>query len=621
MSVNEDNFLKWLADGYPRPQLCRPIWYCLNGQWDFNEDPNDEGMDARWYLGCEKGVFEDSIEVPFPPGSKLSGYNWKQTEHDSSVVWYRRTVTAKDLPEFTNQSQWILNFEAVDHECDVWVNEQHVVHHKGGYTPFTAELEGEPPFEIVLRAKDDRCTAQPRGKQSWRDDRDGIWYERSTGIWRDVWIESRPRMAIEEVFWRADLEREQLVGEFTLSATPKQQTQLSIKACKDSVCVAEVSVQPQSRHCVASIPIPQLKNNMDAQNWLWAPQHPNLVDLYLTLESEEGVDKVVSYAGLRSVHVSESYMHITGEPIYLRGVLDQGYWPESFFTPPTPTALEDEIKLILGLGFNMSRVHERTPDRRYVAWADVYGLLLWAEFPSSYIFADSEIMESAHEWLNYVRRDRSSPSIVAWVPFNESWGVPSISTNAKQRSYVEGLVKLTKALDDSRPVCANDGWEQPDTDIVTIHDYANKPEQLKSTYETKEALQQSVNGVGPQGRRTYLDGNWNFDKPVVVSEFGGIALANGNSDQWGYRTVQSKEEFEETFEALFSALLESPHLAGFCYTQLADTAQEANGICTYDRIPKISVEKIQQVVTSSTQHDTQVRPRVITEHAMGWNDK
>ncbi|MDO5034876.1 MAG: glycoside hydrolase family 2 TIM barrel-domain containing protein [Actinomycetaceae bacterium] len=616
MSINDDTFSKWLEEGYPRPQLCRNRWSSLNGTWDFQEDPDDLGLDQNWYAPNQTNIFKHSIRVPFPPGSDLSEYAWQNPGKDAEVVWYRRVLTEDQLGPLHEGNLWALNFEAVDYQCDVWANGQHVGSHRGGYTPFTVTLPDTLPVEIVIRAKDGRKTNQPRGKQAWRSELNGIWYERSTGIWRDVWVEQKPKLSIEELHWRADLDNACLIGEITLSKPPVVNTRLTIHATKEDLLIAEITLAPSSEHVEVTIPLPALRNNMDWPEWLWSPQHPHLIDLRLSLQSEDAVDEVTSYAGIRTVGVSNEYLHINGEPIYIRGVLDQGYWPESFFTAPSTDAIKEEIELILKLGFNLSRIHERTPDRRYLAWADRLGLLLWAEFPSSYAFDDFSVVNTTTEWLNIVRRDRSSPSIVTWVPFNESWGISRIATSPKQRSFVEGVVQLTRALDESRPVSVNDGWEQPATDIVTTHDYADRPEQLLSTYESKESVLRSLNGVGPQGRRTVLDSNWNFDKPVIVSEFGGIALADGSTEKWGYRTVYSRQEYEELFKGLVFALLESPYISGFCYTQLTDTAQEANGICTADREPKLPIETIRAVISSSRQHDSQVRPRFVAEDAM-----
>ena len=621
MRVNDDNFFKWLEAGYPRPQLCREDWHSLNGEWGFQEDPNDVGLDQKWYKTDRSDAFGNAIIVPFPPDSKRSGYAWRDPQNDSEVVWYKRTITAENLTSSLEHPQWFINFEAVDYECDVWVNGQHAARHRGGYTPFSVRLEGDAPFEVVVRAKDCPIASQPRGKQSWRKEINGIWYERSTGIWRDVWLEARPGLAIEDLYWRSDVEGAQLIGQITLSKEPEANTKFTVRARSKNNDIADILVCHNTRVFDVVIPLPQIKNNMDSQEWLWAPAHPNLIDLFLTLESGRGVDRVVSYAGIRSVSVSEDYLHINGQPVYIRGILDQGYWPESYFTAPFPEAIRDEIRLILDLGFNLSRIHERTPDRRYLAWADSLGLLLWAEFPSSYVFDDSALTDLSAEWLSAVRRDRSSPSIITWVPINESWGVPQIAADVRQRAFVEGLANLTRAVDDTRPISSNDGWEQPATDIVTTHDYADKPEQLQCAYVSESAMRQSVNGIGPQGRRTLLDSDWDFDKPVIVSEFGGIALAEGNSKHWGYRTVGSKEEYEKVFRGLVFALLESPFLAGFCYTQLTDTAQEVNGICTPDRKPKLPKETVREIITGSKPHDSQVRPRVVTEHAVGVAEK
>ena len=650
----------WAEQGYPRPQLCRDGWVSLNGVWEFQADPDDLGLDQRWYLpnglrGAEDAalqsgtaLFGTTINVPFPPGSELSTVFTDAPQDVPDVVWYRREVSPAELGVARGDGpcdpngQVFLNFEAVDYQADVWVDGQHYAHHTGGYTPFSVPLPTAPsapavplatdpagPKTVVVRAQDTRATEQPRGKQAWRDQPDGIWYHRSTGIWRDVWMETRPSCAVTGFQWETDLVRGALTGTIAFSAPTQPGATLQVTLRRGDQVVASLSqtLAEKAAEALVELPLPELRNRMDWDQWLWSPERPNLLDLFVELDSGGQRDRVVSYVGLRTVDLTERHVRINGSPVYIRGVLDQGYWPQSFFTAPSgPTtpaadALRSDVELALSLGFNLARIHELTPDRRYLYWADRLGLMVWGESASAYSFGERSMRASIDEWYDIVIRDRAAPSIITWVPFNESWGVAQIAESPKQRAFVESVVALTRALDGTRPVSANDGWEQLDTDIVTTHDYGTSGEQLFVNYCDAEAVANTLDGDGPQGRRILLGAPWTDDKPVIVSEFGGISLKNDEGDPekpasgWGYDHVSSPSELEERFDSLVTALLRSPILAGFCYTQLTDTLQEVNGICTADRQPKIPVETVRRIVGNSEPAKAQQRPRMITDKA------
>ena len=217
------------------------------------------------------------------------------------------------------------------------------------------------------------------------------------------------------------------------------------------------------------------------------------------------------------------------------------------------------------------------------------------------------------EWRDLVLRDRNHPSLIVWVPFNESWGVDLIVTSPRQQAFVRSVVALTDALDGTRPVIANDGWEQLETPIVTTHDYGVYGEQLRVNYADRESIAELVNGVGPQGRKILLGQPWSDDRPVMVTEFGGISLPLDAEDAWGYAVVPTVEAYEERVSGLFDALESSPILAGFCYTQLTDTRQETNGLADENRNPKLPLEVIRGFVTSSARQSGQIRPRTIVE--------
>ena len=618
MKVNVDTFDAWSDANYPRPDLCRESWLNLNGQWSFATDSSDEGLTLGWYL---PGVtFSKTITVPFPPGSPDSGWSGER----SDVVWYRRTITPEDLlqagADDTSSRQHLrIHFEAVDFICDVWINGRHHMHHEGGYTPFTITVDSsdylDNGLELVVRAQD-RLDAvdQPRGKQDWQENPHGIWYHSVVGIWRDVWMEVVPEGYIESLTWSWDIENAQVTCDIALSGLRETsgdiepiEASLTLELAGETLAASMVRMRSRSLRLVAQIP--GLANRQEWGRLLWSPAHPNLINARICV----GDDEVVSYVGIRDVSLSHRYLEINHQPTYLRGVLDQGYWASSYFTAPSPQALKADLELARDMGFNFVRIHERSADRRTLTWADRMGMMVWGESASAYAFSDRAVSVTTQEWRDLVLRDRNHPSLIVWVPFNESWGVDLIVTSPKQQAFVRSVVALTEALDGTRPVIANDGWEQLETPIVTTHDYGVYGEQLRVNYRDREAVAELVNGVGPQGRKILLGEAWNDDRPVMVTEFGGISLPLDAEDAWGYAVVPTVEAYEERVSGLFDALESSPILAGFCYTQLTDTRQETNGLADENRNPKLPLEVIRGFVTSSARQSGQIRPRTIVE--------
>jgi hypothetical protein len=216
--------------------------------------------------------------------------------------------------------------------------------------------------------------------------------------------------------------------------------------------------------------------------------------------------------------------------------------------------------------------------------------------PSALDFGPRTVRRLASEWLEVLERDASSPALVAWVPFNESWGIPNLEHDPAQRHAVQALYHLTKAIDPTRPVVGNDGWEHLASDLVGVHDYSPSGQVLSERYGSAEAFERTREQVRPYFRRITLTGLPEGDQPLVVSEFGGVTYDAGREDFWnGYGAVSSTQELLERYRELVTALLSSPVVAGFCYTQLTDTAQERNGLLTEDRVPKVDPALIAEV--------------------------
>ncbi len=325
---------------------------------------------------------------------------------------------------------------------------------------------------------------------------------------------------------------------------------------------------------------------------LWSPGSPTLLDAEVMLRDREGrvLDAVQSYTALRSVALQADRFLLNGRPLPLRLVLDQGYWPETGLTPPDDAALIRDIELVKKLGFNGVRKHQKIESARFLYWADRMGLLVWEEMPSAYRYTTKSIQRLTREWLEIVERDRSHPCIVAWVPFNESWGVPDLPESPAQRHYVQALYHLTKALDESRPVVGNDGWESVATDIIGIHDYDDQPARMGRRYGIDDIKAKLLQRERPGGRVLTLGGeSITRPMPLVLTEFGGIAYGS-DTDIWGYTRTQSPEQLLDRYRALLETVRSLPALTGFCYTQLTDTYQEANGLLYSDRRPKAALE-------------------------------
>jgi beta-galactosidase/beta-glucuronidase len=580
---------KLVENGYPRPQLIRPGWSDLCGPWELAFDDADEGRDLDWARGTA-GPFDHEVTVPFPPGSRLSGV------HDRGfhkVIWYRRRIT---LPPCAPGERIVLHFGAVDYLAEVWVDGRHAARHEGGHTPFSATIapSGSATAVIVVRAEDDPADPhQPRGKQDWRAVPHDIWYHRTTGIWQPVWLEVVPRCHVAGVAWEADVTEGRVSADVRLSESPPPGAALRIRLALGDEVLAEQTVAVAGGSCKAHLSLPQAENAWDWGRLCWSPQTPTLIDAEVELVCAAGRDQVSCYTGIRSVGVADGHFLLNGHPQFLRFALEQGYWPQSYLAAPSGRALRQEVEAALSLGLNGVRVHQKVEDPRFLYWADRLGLMVWAEMPSPAAFSPRATRRLTAEWQEVIERDRSHPCVVAWVPFNESWGVPAIAGHPAQRHLVAALYHLTRSLDPTRPVISNDGWEHVESDIWTVHDYAPSGGSLTERYGSQEAIARTLARRWPGSHRVVLDGASERGQPVMLTEFGGLTYAPAAQEVWlGYATVQTERELADRIGELVGAVCASDGLAGFCYTQLTDTEQERNGLLYEDRTPKLAPARL-----------------------------
>ena len=341
--------------GYPRPQLVREGWTSLDGRWRFAYDDGDRGLGERWHAPASGAVFDREIVVPFAPESAASGIG---DPGYHPVVWYRRTLRLAARPG----RRTLLHLGAVDHEADVWVDGQHVGRHEGGYTAFTLDLTdalaGGDEHDLVVRAHDDPSDPYlPRGKQDWELEPHVVWYRRSTGIWRTVWLEEVADQHVAGLAWSVDVAAASVVATLDLAVPPAPGTAVSVELRRDGELLGAGTAAALGRQVTVAVDVPVLRNGQAREPLLWSPDNPVLVDAGIAVTVDgTTTDEVGSYVGLRTVAARDGHFQLNGRPYPVRAVLEQGYWPESGYTPPDVEAMRREVGPHPG-----PRIQRRTP--------------------------------------------------------------------------------------------------------------------------------------------------------------------------------------------------------------------------------------------------------------------
>jgi beta-galactosidase/beta-glucuronidase len=471
---------------HPLPQAARDLWHSLDGAWEI------QLSGSAWR----------PIRVPFPFEAPLSGIGAGGEVHER--VRYRRTF---EVPWRGRRT--LLRFGAVDWRADAHVDGRPVGTHEGGYAHFTCDLgrlDGGA-HELVVDVFDpaDDSFGQAKGKQRGSH---GIWFTRTTGIWRSVWLEAVPDEYITDL------------------SSP------------------DVDVRVLG---------------LDGEPRPWSPDDPFLYDVELRL----GDDVVRSYTGFRTIERRGRELLLNREPLRVRGVLDQGFWPDGVYTAPTPGALRADVEAAKAMGFNLARKHVKVEDPRWYAWCDRLGLLVAQDMPSSHDLSREEARRRfTREWLEIVDQLRGHPSIVMWIPINEDWGEPP-------PDYQRDLVAETRRADPTRLVVDASGWKQQldVTDLVDVHDY----------------------GAELTKHLAHAGGNL----PVWIGECGGISLAvdgHARDADFSYRDAATGEELVQGYRRVVEQVPDG--VCGFVWTQLSDVEGELNGLLTYDRLPKVPFDAI-----------------------------
>jgi hypothetical protein len=549
---------------HPRPDFARKDFAILQDGWTFRPDPENVGLQEEWQVPG-KAAFTQPIHMPFGWDTPASGIHLPFMP----VGWYHCTLHA---PAEWRQARTVLTFGAVHYHTTVWVNGQRLGEHTGGYTPFAFDLSGalqNGQGELIVRveAPEDK-QAIPHGKQRSHpiDDYDGCSFSATSGIWQPVWLEARPATAISSIRLRPTDGLDGITVEALLDGPALQQAALTLQ------------IEGQEALTLPVLGQQTIRTTLAVQNpRLWSPQDPHLYPVLATLSSPEGTDTVHTYTGLRKVEIHGKDVSLNGARVYLRGALEQGFWPEGIYTAPDEAALRKDVELALQAGFNLIRKHIKLEDPRWIYWADRLGLLVWEEPPCFSRFSQPAVRDFEAQFAPMVDRDGNHPCIIIWGIYNEEWGLDwKSAVDAERIAAVEHAYDLLKALDPSRPIVDDSGWWHIKSDIVDWHYY---DENMRTWRETTAGLASDPKAwfnhlLAPDylyPTQLWAPNTHERPTPVMNGEYGG---------------GRSPEEHAWLFRWQTQDIRKHSAFCGYIYTELYDVEYEVVGLYNAQRVLK-----------------------------------
>lgn len=588
----------------------------LNGTWQFRIDREDAGESCSWQLS---GLPEARpAEVP---------HIWQRSPEYvqyCGTAWYERSFRLEEKP---GEKRLFLCFGAVDYYARVWVNGVFAGEHEGGFTPFefdvTAIVEAGSN-RITVRVYDPQDNAEiPIGKQ-------GSWYTRVSGIWQDVWLEWRSASFIRCAHVFPDIDR----GAITIRT--------AVQAAEDAVFDLEYIVtnhredDPVARGEQPGVAGAEIRTELAIPNAvLWSPESPHLYDLKVRLKDPatgETVDEYDTWFGMRNIAYRDGQLLLNHRPLYIRGALDQAYYPDTLYFAPSDEYIQREIRMAKDMGFNLLRKHIKVEIPRYLYWADRMGMLIWAEPPNTVKWSAQSRARFLGELKGMIERDMNHPSIIIWTLYNEEWGLEwDLANDPEKQEFVRNLYDEIKALDPTRLICDNSGWVHVKTDINDYHRYFVVPEQI---VEWKRDIAEYMAGRPDQN---FVKASKSEGQPIIVSEFGVWGLPSvrklyddaGGQPSWfanrgddthredfkqphnifdhfeKYQinrvfgdlenlTDASQRRMRRAVKSLIEEMRKHPAINGYVVTEFTDVEWETNGWLDYSRDYKAGMERAKE---------------------------
>lgn len=570
--------------GYPRPRFVRESFVSLNGEWDFAFDRGGAFLADK----MRTAVFPQKIVVPFAYNSPSSGI---EGAADCDTVWYRRTFRFCK----SAKKRVLLHFDGADYFSDVWLNGRYLGKHEGGYTRFTFDITDALRTDNILlvRCADPFDPAYPRGKQRHLDHRTGCFYEPTVGLWKDVWLEEVGQSSLSDVFSEIRFADSCAILHYRVRNF-RPGLRFCATAYYDGDKVASVSSEVSAQEGRVLLELENRKQQLPVKAWSAGACGQFFDVVYELFEQEKRVDLVRSYTALTEYRADGDRILFNYLPnTYLRMVLAQGYYPGGELTG-TEEQMERDVQLIKEAGFNGVRMHQKLEDERFYYFCDMAGLYVWCEMPSAYVSDERTVHALQSQAEEALIQYRGYHSVMAFVMFNENWGAQQVFANERLQAMVNSAYWLAKALAPGKLVIGNDGWEHTETDIVTLHNYAQEAAQLAEACSDTEHFLRGGRVRDLHTRTAFAKGYAYRGQPVLMSEFGGVKYAQDQTS-WGYGAAASAEEFAARLADLVAALSQNRAIAGYCLTQFTDVWQERNGLFTQTREPKISLERMREI--------------------------
>lgn len=551
---------KYKYINYPNPRARRDNFMMINGMWDFAF--LEEFKLPKYY--------DKKIKVPFTYETIESGIN-DQNMHN--YLAYHKTFVAD------TSKNYLLHFDGVDYKCEIYINKKLAYEHQGCYSPFYFPIkdylkEGENEIDVLVFDSFDK--SQLRGKQRTRCENYDCWYTQYSGIYENVYLEECGDFYVKNAKFSGNLD-----GQVNYDIELARPSSIEIEITFKGELVYKKVLSETKNRFLGNI---KLENPN-----LYDHNQPDLYDVKIkTID-----DEFYTYFGFIEIESKDGSILINKNKTYLKMVLNQGYYLKKGISGEAKDIIKD-LESIKYIGFNGVRIHQKQESHIFYYICDCLGIYIWSEIPSAYEYSEKMKQEYLRELERIIERNYNSPSVIVYVLFNESWGIPDINKEVECQEFVKKSGDFARKLDNKRLIILNDGWYQLETtDILSLHEYDQDALNFKNEYKDKNYVVNTkiINGYG----KALAKNNSYKGQPIIISEFGGASLSS--SSGWGYgNKIDGQEAYIEQLKKMFNTIHSLDYISGYCYTQFCDVEQETNGLFFENRVPKIPLDQLKVII-------------------------